>query len=73
MTFGHLWLEMAPSKGQKPFHFLNTSDGKQILISPKALTTYEMPYGENSYFQVIRVIFPPVPSPLFQNLGGEPL
>ena len=24
---------MAPREGQKPFHFLNTSDGKQILIS----------------------------------------
>ena len=23
---------MAPREGQKPFHFLNTSDGKQILI-----------------------------------------
>ena len=25
-------LEMAPRERQKPFHFLNTSDGKQILI-----------------------------------------
>ena len=32
VTFGHSWLEMAPRESQKPFHFLNTSDGKQILI-----------------------------------------
>ena len=32
VTFGHSWLEMAPREGQKPFHFLHTSDGKQILI-----------------------------------------
>ena len=25
--------EMTPSERQKPFHFLRTSDGKQILIS----------------------------------------
>ena len=30
MTFGHSWLEMAPRERQKPFHFLHTSDGKQI-------------------------------------------
>ena len=29
---GHAWLEMAPRERQKPFHFLHTSDGKQILI-----------------------------------------
>ena len=28
---GHSWLEMAPRERQKPFHFLNTSDGKQVL------------------------------------------
>ena len=33
VTFGHSWLEMAPRERQKPFHFLHTSDGKQILIS----------------------------------------
>ena len=33
VTFGHSWLEMAPRESQKPFHFLHTSDGKQILIS----------------------------------------
>jgi len=32
MTFGHLWLEMAPLEEQSPFHFLNTSVNKQILI-----------------------------------------
>ena len=32
VTFGHSWLEMAPRERQKPFHFLHTSDGKQILI-----------------------------------------
>ena len=32
VTFGHSWLEMAPHERQKPFHFLHTSDGKQILI-----------------------------------------
>ena len=32
MTFSHSWLEMAPGEKQKPFHFLYTSDGKQILI-----------------------------------------
>ena len=30
MTFGHSWLETAPRERQKPFHFLHTSDGKQI-------------------------------------------
>ena len=32
---GHLWQEMAPRERQKLFHFLHTSDCKQIL------TTYE--------------------------------
>ena len=32
VTEGHSWLEMAPSESQKPFHFLHTSDSKQILI-----------------------------------------
>ena len=32
LVFGHSWLEMAPREGQKPFHFLNTSDCKQILM-----------------------------------------
>ena len=32
MTFGHSWLEMALRERQKPFHFLHTSDVKQILI-----------------------------------------
>ena len=33
VTFGHSWLEMAPRERQTPFHFLHTSDSKQILIS----------------------------------------
>ena len=32
------WLEMAPRERQKPFHFLHTSDGKQILISKMSRT-----------------------------------
>ena len=27
---GHWWLEMTPRERQEPFHFLHTSDGKQI-------------------------------------------
>ena len=33
VTFGHSRLEMAPRERHKSFHFLHTSDGKQILIS----------------------------------------
>ena len=32
VTFGQWWLEMATHERQKPFHFLHTRDGKQILI-----------------------------------------
>ena len=32
VTFGHSWLEIAHHERQKPFHFLHTSDSKQILI-----------------------------------------
>ena len=30
---GHSWLEIEPRERQRPFHFLNTSDYKQILNS----------------------------------------
>ena len=35
VTFGHSLLEMAPRERQKPFHFINTSVDKQILISSR--------------------------------------
>ena len=44
-TFSHSWLEMAPRERQKPFHFLHTSDGKQILIV--ILTTFLFRLGKN--------------------------
>jgi len=31
-----MWLEMAPHERQSPFHFLNTSDVKQIHITKQA-------------------------------------
>ena len=35
----HSWLEMAPRERQKPFHFLHTSEGKEIIISHSKLYT----------------------------------
>ena len=32
VTFSPSWLEMAPRESQSPFHFLNTSVNKQIVI-----------------------------------------
>ena len=48
VTFSHSWLEMAPGERQKPYHFLHTSEGKQILIfagSPQSMP-HQRPDGQ---------------------------
>ena len=52
VTFGYSWLEMAPHERQKPFHFLHTSDGKQILIiiKNKVVTCVGGGADENTLF-----------------------
>ena len=50
VTFGHSWLQMTPRERQKPFHFLRTSDGKQmpITLRLKPFQDYIFPLNEKS-------------------------
>ena len=65
VTFGHSWLEMTPRESQKPFHFLNSSVDKQILICTSSTSFYHF-----NLFYLSKTSLSLEPIPKLKSLPG---